>query len=361
MATIRNVAMQAGVSMITVSRVINEIGYVKATTRARIMQAIQELNYVPNQHARSLRSKRTHTLALLITDVANPFWTTVARGVEDKAAENNFSVILCNTDEDLEKERAYVKVVIEKRVDGVIVAPSTSDSTNLHRFTANNIPYVVIDRRIDQLETDIVLGDNLEASRKLVSYLVTLGHRRIAVITGPAGISTADERLAGYREALADAGIAGDPDLVRRGPFTQETGHDLTFKLLALPQRPTAIFACNNFIAFGALLALGERGLSVPQQMNLVAFDELPLLSVFCPSLKVAVQPAYEMGAIATELLLERIFGPAGAPKEVVLETQLNLKVPQHDGHMISGPAHSRPIKHPQSQEQALGAIAESD
>ncbi len=355
MATIRDVAKQAGVSMITVSRVINEIGYVKATTRARIMQAIQELNYVPNLHARSLRSKRTQTLALLITDVTNPFWTTVARGVEDKAAENNFSVILCNTDEDLEKERSYVKVVIEKRVDGVIVAPATSDSTNLRQFTANNIPYVVIDRRLDQLDTDIVLGDNLEASRKLVSYLVGRGHRRIAVITGPAGISTAEERLAGYHQALADADIPGDPTLVRRGPFVQDTGHDLALELIALPRRPTAIFACNNFIAFGVLLALGERGLSVPQEMELVAFDELPLLSVFCPSLKVAVQPAYEMGAIATELLLERIHEPARAPREVLLETQLDLKAPQHDGHMISGSGHSRPVKHRRAKEQTLG------
>src|SRR3712207_1595158 len=279
MATIREVAGRAGVSIITVSRVLNEIGYVSAATRERVRQAIDELNYVPNLQARSLRSGRTHTIALLITDVTNPFWTTVARGVEDKAAENNFSVILCNTDEDPGKEQRYIKISLEKRVDGVIVAPATCDSTNLRQLIAQTLPYVVIDRRLDRLDTDTVLSDNLQASYKLITYLVTLGHRRIAIITGLEGVSTADERLAGYHEALKDARIPFAPDLVRRGPFTQETGHAWTLDLLKSPDRPTAIFACNNFIAFGSLLALGQRGLSVPQHMELVAFDELPLLS----------------------------------------------------------------------------------
>ena len=164
MATIRDVAERARVSPITVSRVINEIGPVKDETRLRVLQAIDELNYVPNQQARSLRSRRTHTLALLITDVTNPFWTTVARGVEDKATENNFSVILCNTDEDVTKEQRYVKVVLEKRVDGVIAAPASYESAHLRQLCEQHIPLVLIDRRLDRLDVDIVLCENLATS-----------------------------------------------------------------------------------------------------------------------------------------------------------------------------------------------------
>jgi LacI family transcriptional regulator len=190
MATIRDVAKLARVSPITVSRVINDIGPVNGQTRVRVLEAIDTLNYVPNQQARSLRSRRTHTLALLITDMTNPFWTTVARGVEDKAAENNFSVILCNTDEDATKEQRYVKVVLEKRVDGVIAAPTSSESTHFRQLGEQRIPLVLLDRRVRGLEIDIVLCENIGTSRDLVSSLIGQGHRRIAVISGPEQIST---------------------------------------------------------------------------------------------------------------------------------------------------------------------------
>ena len=326
MTTLRDVAERAEVSAITVSRVINEAGYVKAETRERVLHAIRELNYVPNLQARSLRSRRTHSLALLITDVTNPFWTTVARGVEDTAVENGFSVILCNTDEDPEKERSYIDVLIQKRVDGAIVAPASRDGTNLGRLLHQQIPFVIVDRRVDQIEADVVLSDSFEAARKLTRYLVERGHRRIAVITGPAGISTADERLAGYRNGLEEAEIGEDQALVYRGRFEQKTGHTATLELLALPDRPTAIFACNNFIAFGALIALRERGIAAPAELELASFDEIPLLSVIGPSLPMAVQPAYEMGAVATELLLERLAGTRQERREVHLETRLILE-----------------------------------
>jgi len=325
MATIRDVAERARVSPITVSRVINEIGPVKDETRLRVLQAIDALNYVPNQQARSLRSRRTHTLALLITDVTNPFWTTVARGVEDKATENNFSVILCNTDEDVTKEQRYVKVVLEKRVDGVIAAPASYESAHLRQLCEQHIPLVLIDRRLDRLDVDIVLCENLATSRGLITSLIAQGHRRIAVISGPEKISTADERLEGYRQALQEAGVPIDPALIRRGPFTQETGQKSTGELLALSHPPTAIFACNNFIACGALLTLNEQGVRMPQQMKLVTFDEIPLLSLVAPSLTVVVQPAYQMGVIATELLIEQILGEQRESQEVVLEPRILL------------------------------------
>jgi LacI family transcriptional regulator len=320
MATIRDVADLARVSPITVSRVINDIGPVSDQTRVRVLEAIETLNYVPNQQARSLRSRRTHTLALLIADVTNPFWTTVARGVEDKAAENNFSVILCNNDEDVTKEQRYVKVVLEKRVDGVIAAPTSSESTHFRQLDKQQIPYVLLDRRLHTIKTDLVLCENIATSRDLVSSLIAHGHRRIAVISGPEHVSTADERIEGYRQALRNAGIAIDPALIRRGPFTQATGQAQTRELLALSAPPTAIFACNNFIAYGTLIMLNEHGVRMPQQMQLATFDEIPLLSLVAPSLTVAVQPAYQMGVVATELLIDQIRGDKREPREVVLQ-----------------------------------------
>ncbi len=197
MATIRDVAKRARVSP-SQSRVSSTKSAPSRIRRACVSSGRStRLNYVPNQQARSLRSRRTHTLALLITDVTNPFWTTVARGVEDKAAENNFSVILCNTDEDVTKEQRYVKVVLEKRVDGVIAAPASSEGAHFRQLSEQQIPYVLIDRRLDRSNTDIVLCENLATSRGLITWLLAQGHRRIGVISGPEKISTADERLEG--------------------------------------------------------------------------------------------------------------------------------------------------------------------
>lgn len=326
MVTIRDVAQRAGVSPITVSRVINNSGYVSEETRRRVRAAIEELNYVPNILARSLRSKRTHTLALVITDVTNPFWTTVARGVEDKAVENGFSVILCNTDEDPEKEKSYIEVLLKKRVDGVVIAPVSSKGTILHTLAQHGIPFVIIDRQVEGIDADLVIGDSVGGAYELTRHLIELGHRRIAIIAGPEHVSTAEDRLRGYLQALEESGIPVDEALIKRGKFDQEAGYELTKRLLELEEQPTALFAGNNFIAIGALLALQEEGVQVPDDMALVTFDEIPQLSAVYPFLTVAAQPAYEMGAIATELLLERLAGERKGSREVVLEVELILR-----------------------------------
>lgn len=326
MANIRDVARRAGVSPVTVSRVINNAGPVSDETRSKVEAAIEELNYVPNIMARSLRSRRTDTLALVITDVTNPFWTTVARGVEDKAVENGFSVILCNSDEDPEKLENYVQLLIQRRVDGVVIAPVRKDASPLRSFSQHGIPYVVIDGRVDGIDTDLVVGDSVGGAYGLTKHLIELGHRRIAIIAGPEQAPTADDRLEGYLQALQEAKIPIDERLIERGAFDQESGCELTLQLLELEERPTALFAGNNLIGLGALVALQTRGIRVPDEMAVVAFDELPQLSAVYPVLTVAAQPAYEMGAIATELLLERLTGKRTERREVVLETKLILR-----------------------------------
>jgi LacI family transcriptional regulator len=315
MPTIREVAGLAGVAPITVSRVINNAGYVSAETRHRVEEAIRQSGYVPNTLARSFRWKQTGMLALVLTDITNPFWTTVARGVEDAASDAGLNLILCNTDESASKQDRYLQALAQKQVDGVLLVPVGSAVEPIRFMQRQEVPVVVLDRRLPEPIADVVRCDSEQAAYRLVWLLLNLGHRRIALLNGPAGVSTAADRLAGYRRALAEAGLGPEADIVYYGAFTVASGHDMACQALAgppdapatAPLRPTACFAANNFIAIGALKALAEAGLVVPGDMAVVGFDDLPPALVVDPFLTVAVQPAYEMGRKATELLLARM------------------------------------------------------
>jgi LacI family transcriptional regulator len=327
MTNIRDVAKLAGVAPITVSRVVNGADGVRDDTRQRVQQAISQLHYVPNTLARSLRSRQSHTIALIVSDITNPFWTTVARGVEDIAAENNFQTILCNTDESPIKETNYLNLLVERRVDGVIIAPTTRDRRQLALLKQLQVPCVLIDRRVDGFKADLVYGDSRCGARLLLDHLISLGHCRIALINGPSSISSAQDRADGYRDALAAHGIAVDAALIFQGDFKQESGCRLTRPALTLDPRPTAIFAANNFIALGVLQALQEEELRVPEDMALVCIDDLPFFSAIDPFLTVVAQPAYEMGATAAGLLVERLTTQrAGKAREVVLAPQLIIR-----------------------------------
>ena len=322
LATITDVAKLAGVSPVTVSRVINDAPLVNLKTRARVEQAIRELGYVPNVAAASLRSKRTRSLALILPDVTNTFWTTVARGVEDTAQSRGYSVFLCNTDEDLAKQARYLEFVASQRVDGVVIAPCGRDAGNLARLRDRDIPTVIVDRCIDGWETDTVLGDSLSGAYALVKHLIGLGHRRIAIISGPHNTSTAEDRVTGYCIALSEAGIAPDPRLIQRGEYRTASGEELAYQLLDEQPRPTAIFAANNAISMGVIDAAAKRGLRIPQDLALVCFDDLPSISHLFPFLTVVVQPVYEMGVNAAQLLLSRLDAAAPLdPRHIILPT----------------------------------------
>ncbi len=327
MPTIRDVAKRAGVSPVTVSRVVNNAGNVKAATRERVESAIEELNYLPSIAARSLRVKRTRTLALIVPDITNSFWTTVARGVEDAAQGRDYSVLLCNTDEDPAKQERYLSAIVSQGVDGVIIAPYDSDADNLAGLRRREIPTVIIDRRVHGWEVDSVIGDSLSGSFALVRHLINLGHRHIAAISGPPKASTAEDRIAGYCLALGEAGIPLDNTLIKRGEFRAASGERLTHQLLDQDRPPTAIFAANNAIALGAIDALGQRNLRVPQDMALVSFDDLPGLAPFFPFLTVGVQPAYDMGLNAAQLLFSRLDSEVNLqPRHVVLPVRLIIR-----------------------------------
>ncbi len=311
MVTIKDVAKKAGVSIMTVSRVINGKSNVREDTREKVLKAIEELGYVPNSMARSLVIKKTATIGLVISDVTNPFFTTVARGVEDTAITKHFTVILCNTDENPEKESMYVEVLARNRVDGVIFTSASGKKNPLKSLFIKKIPLVLIDRTIEGLEdVDVVRGDSVLGAYLLTKHLIELGHRRIGIIVGSKTISTAVDRIEGYKRALKEFDIPIDESLIKindKSKFSKEDGYRLTKELLDMENPPTAIFGGNNLMAVGAILAIRELGLSIPEDISLVSFDDIESLSEVYPFLTVVKQPAYTMGVIATELLIRRI------------------------------------------------------
>jgi LacI family transcriptional regulator len=320
MPNIRDVARRAGVAPITASRVINNTGYTSEDVRRRVHQATNELGYTPNALARSLRSNQTRTLALVLTDVTNPFWTTVARGVEDTASEAGFHVILCNTDESENKQETYLETLVQKRVDGMLLVPAGNHPQPLTYLSQQGIPVVMLDRWLPGLQVDSVRSDSCGGAYELTRLLLSLGHRQIAVISGPHHVSTAEDRVAGYRQALAEAGVSPLEAWVRYGSFAIESGQTMMRDILSLPEQPTALFACNNFLAIGALKELRLAGLNVPKNISVVGFDDLPASIVIDPFLTAAAQPAYAMGQRATQLLLDRLGNGKNSPiQEIIL------------------------------------------
>jgi LacI family transcriptional regulator len=321
--TLRDVAAKAGVSAITVSRALNNTGYVSPDTRRRIYDAATALNYVPNDLASSLRSKRTQLLALLVTDVTNPFWTTVARGVEDAAMDAGYGVILCNTDEDPAKEARYLDLLLRRRIDGLIIGPTSESTEILQALEGRRVPFVLIDRLVSGICADIVRGDSRNGAYQLTMHLLQTGYRRIGMVSGPLTVSTSEDRVAGYVDALREMGIPSDPALVRCGGYRESWGYQATLDLLSLDSPPDALFAANNFIALGVLRALRSLELSVPEDIALVCFDDFPHVTASTPFLTTMMQPAGEIGSVAIRLLLDRLANPDLDQREVVLPTQL--------------------------------------
>lgn len=326
--TIRDVAKLAGVAPITVSRVVNSLPGVNQATRERVNKAIADLHYVPNAMAKSLRSRQTCTIALVLTDITNPFWTTVARGVEDTVAKKGYNVIFCNTDEDLEKETNYINMLLQRRVDGLIIAASSDDAQPLLSLKRHNIPCILIDRKINGLNADVVRSDSKEGAGLLTQHLINLGHHRIAMLAGPSKVFTSRERLDGYLDALQKNGIPIDDNLIKEGMYEEEGGFQFVKELLGRVSRPTAIVAANLSIAIGALRALREAGLRVPEDVGLVCIDDLPQASLIYPFLTVWAQHPYTMGVAAAELLLARMTSKAKRHKirEIIIDADLIIR-----------------------------------
>ncbi|SEH01286.1 LacI family transcriptional regulator [Nonomuraea solani] len=316
MTTIYDVAREAGVSAATVSRVLNGARTVDPAMVARVLTAVRELGYRPNAVARNLRRSRTTLWAVIISDIGNPFFTATVRGIEDVAQQAGYSVVLCNSDENPAKEETYVAAALSEQMAGVIIASAGSVKA-AKTLLDSPIPVVAIDRELPRGEVDTVVADNEAGARTATRHLVEAGFERIACITGPEGVSTADLRLRGYTEALP-----GEP-VVLRTDYREQGGYDAMAALLSSPERPDAVFVANNLMTVGALRCLADQGVEVPREMGLVGFDEIPWADLVRPSLTTVAQPTYELGRMAARLLVDRIATPAAKAATVVLPAEL--------------------------------------
>jgi len=326
-ATIYSVAERAGVSVATVSRMVNGSGYVGRQSRSRIQEAMEALRFEPNGLARSLNTKQSELLALLLTDIANPFSAQIARGVQDAARDAGYIPIICSTDTP-EAERDTVRALRRKRVDGLILTPMQGERSDenmelLHTLCDKGMAMVCIGRRPVHPHADEVSTDTSAGARAAVVHLAALGHRRIGFIGGQISRGVAMGRLAGYRQGLADAGLPADVSLVCEGELDEDSGRRETLALLSLLHPPTAIFCVNDRTAFGALAALAERGRRVPEDVSVVGFDDIPLAALIRPALTTVRQPAHELGRLAATFLLGRIAHPETPHQRSVLPCQL--------------------------------------
>ncbi len=310
MTTIREVAQRAGVSYATVSHVINNTRFVSDETRARVQQAMSELNYRPNAIARSLRNGRTNSIGMILPDSSNPYFAEIGRAIEDEAFNHGYSIILCNMELDPDKENFYVDVLIKKQVDGIIFVATGDQLPLLDILRSYHIPVVMIDRDLPEVEVDTIITDNPLGGYLATRHLLELGHRRIACITGPSSnITPSAGRITGYRRALEEAGISYEDKIVRLGDFHPRSGMEITDQFLREPNPPTAIFACNDLMALGAIRAARKAGLQVPDELSIVGFDNIDLANYTNPPLTTISQEQSHLGVWATQTLVRRITG----------------------------------------------------
>ncbi|BAP44639.1 LacI family transcriptional regulator [Pseudomonas sp. LJDD11] len=317
MATIKDVAALAGISYTTVSHVLNNSRPVSEAVRLKVEAAIVQLDYVPSAVARSLKAQATATIGLLVPNGMNPYFAELARGIEDHCERNGFCVILCNSDDDPQKQRNYLRVLQEKRVDGLIVSSVDGDAGIAGGLAAVRTPTVIVDRELAGVDADLVRIDHEQGAWLATRHLLELGHRQIACIAGPQHAAVTAMRLAGYRRALQQAGVSARQEWALYSDFTSPAGHQAAAALLA-GERPTAIFAGNDMIGIGVLRAAAERGISVPQALSVIGFDDVQLSRFVYPALTTVGQSIMQLGEAAAQRLLRRIANP-GEPVEKLL------------------------------------------
>lgn len=324
MVTIKDVAEHAHVSISTVSRVLNNSDHpVNPETRNRILETIEKLGFYPNAMARSLQGKHTQTIGLIIPDISNPYYPRVVRGVEDVAQKKGYTLILCNTDRSRERTLEYLRVLREKRVDGIIFTGggAVEEAAQENFFDQQNIATVLIGRHKTNLPS--VRVDNVQAAREACDYLVKLGYHQIIMIAGPESSITARDRLRGYRQSLTANGIMLQKEWIIRGNFEFESGYEAVAKLPPLDvQAGMAILAQNDLMAIGAIKALQEKGIKMPEEIAVIGFDNIPLASYISPELSTVAVPAYELGATAMRVLIELLEGKK-VPQVTILDAKL--------------------------------------
>lgn len=304
--SMKDVAQKAGVSTATVSHVINKTRFVRVETKKKVLDAMKNLNYYLNSAARSLRSRKSNVIGLLVPDISNFFFTSIARGVENTLKRNGYNLIFSNSNENLESEIEQIKIFNTQLVDGLIIAPVPGDHTFLNELLSGDYAVVFIDRKPKGYQGDCVLGDNIKGTYDAISMLIKKGHSRIGIITGLPGLTTTEERLIAYKKALSDYKLKIDEDLIKVGFSQFEEGYKSTKELLEYTDI-TALFVTNNLMTVGAIKYLKEKRVAIPGDIAIIGFDDYRWASIIEPPLSMVKQPAYDIGEKASKLLLKKI------------------------------------------------------
>lgn len=325
MSSIKDVAKAAGVSTATVSRVLSNKPHVKQEIRNHVLKVVESMNYRPNRVARNLRAHQSSIIGLIVSDIQNSFFQSISRAVEDAAHQQGYSIILCNSDENPEKEAKYIELMMDENVAGLILSPTLKTADNFDNTMLEKLPVVVIDRKVKDFEIDSVLINNVESASRLVDHLISHGRKRIAGMFGK-GSTTGRERYEGYLVSLAKAGIEKNSELIRFVNARENDGYEAMLELLDLNEPPDAIFISNSLAAGGALAAIKERKVNMPEEIVVGCFDDTIWARLLEPPLTVIEQPTYEIGKLAAELMIKRLEDPSRSPREVTLKGKLIIR-----------------------------------
>ncbi len=322
----KQVAEKARVSTTTVSHVINNTRVVSEDARERVLAVIQELRYIPSAVARSLKNDRTHTLGMMIPNNSNPYFAEIIQSLEDTCFEFGYNIILCNSYDDPKKQAAYIRVLMEKRIDGLILVSSGSDEELTRLLADEGIPKVLVDRELDGVAADFIEADHEDGGYQATQYLISLGHTRIACVAGPENILASAARIRGYQRALQQAGISYDPALLVHADFTSQGGFNAFQHLLALADRPSAIFASNDLMAIGGICAANQAGIRIPDDLSVIGYDDIALASFSTPPLTTIAQPKQAIGRLTAEVLVQRIKCPESSLRRELIKSQLVVR-----------------------------------
>lgn len=335
MSVLKDIAGKLGISVSTVSRVVNNKAYVKPKTREMVMRALEELNYTPNQIARSLKNNSTRTIGIVVPDISENFFALIIKGVDSILSKNGYSIILCDTDENPDKEEAYLKLLLEKRVDGFVLATISKRNKLIEKLVHDQIPVIFIDNLPDiSSNYDSVLIDNNKAGYRAAEHLIRLGHTNIAVITGLLDETTGYERLEGFKKALQNYHIEVNPDRIRIGNFKEDSGYDHMKSLLESDPGLSAVFVASSKMTYGAIKAIRDAGLKMPDDIALVGFDMHDDSGLLSPGITTLIQPERLIGRVAGEQLLKRLKDKEDQfNQKVILEPELVIR--ESCGHKL--------------------------
>ncbi len=327
--TLKDVAKEAGVSLGMASRVLGNHGYYSQETKKKVLEAAKRLNYKKNLIASALKNKKTKVIGVLVSNIASFYWSTIVRAIEDIAHKSGYHVIVCNTDENPEKAKEYIRTLEERNIDGLIVSPSPKIYSELKNLHISEMPLVLVDRAIKGLKVPTFIIDNETGAYDAVSFLIKQGHKRIAIITGLKGIMTTEERLQGYLKAMKKNDLPIDKSLIREGNFKKDIAYKVTRELMSMKNPPTAIFISNETMTLGTLLSLKDMKINISRDVKIVGFGDPDWASLITPPITTISQPSLAIGTLAGETLLKIINGNLQLESEehnIILKPELKIR-----------------------------------